>query len=139
MSGPARDPNRAFLGIGWAFPLGLDAAGAVATAAYEEDVHQSIRIILGTRRGERGMRPDFGAGLEDFVFEAMSVTLLETVKKRVEEALIDWEPRIDVKNVGVTADPARGRMLISIDYRVRATNTSYNLVYPFYLQEGDRA
>ena len=139
MSGPARDPNRAFLGIGWAFPVGLDAAGGVATAAYEEDVHQSIRIILGTRRNERVMRPDFGAGLEDFVFESMSVTLLETVRKRVEEALIDWEPRIDVKRVEVTADQPRGRMLIAIDYRVRATNVHYNLVYPFYLQEGARA
>ena len=139
MSSPAKDPNRAFLGVGWAFPLSLDAAGAVATAVYEEDVHQSIRIILGTRRGERAMRPDFGAGLEDFVFESMSVTILETVKKRVREALIDWEPRIDVTGVEVTADPAQGRMLIAIDYRVRATNTHYNLVYPFYLQEGARA
>jgi phage baseplate assembly protein W len=85
------------------------------------------------------MRPDFGAGLEDFVFESMSVTILATVKKRVEEALIDWEPRIDVTRVEVTADLPRGRMLIAIDYRVRSTNTHYNLVYPFYLQEGARA
>ena len=133
------DPSRAFLGVGWAFPLRLAADHAVATAAYEEDVRESIRIILGTRRGERLMRPDFGAGLEDFVFEPISTTTIEMLKKRVEEALVDWEPRIDVEKVEVKDERARGRLLLSLDYRVRSTNTHYNLVYPFYLQEGGGA
>jgi phage baseplate assembly protein W len=137
MNGRAKDPSRAFLGVGWAFPLQLAADHTVAVAVYEEDVRESIRIILGTRRNERVMRPDFGAGLEDFVFEAVSVTTIEMLKKRVEEALIDWEPRIDVEKVAVSTDPAlRNRLLISLDYRVRSTNTHYNLVYPFYLDEG---
>lgn len=132
----AKDPSRAFLGVGWAFPLRLAADRSVEVAAYEEDVRESIRIILGTRRGERVMRSDFSAGLEDFVFESISTTTIERLKKRVEEALIDWEPRIDVEKVEVKDERALGRLLLSVDYRVRSTNTHYNLVYPFYLQEG---
>ena len=137
MSGRAPDPSRAFLGVGWAFPLRLAADQTLATAAFEADVRESIQIILGTRRGERLMRPEFGAGLEDFVFEPISTTTREALRKRVEEALIDFEPRIDVTRVQVTTDPARrDRLLIDLDYRVRSTNTHYNLVFPFYLQEG---
>ena len=128
--------DRAFLGVGWAFPLAGDSSGEVNLAAAEEDIRQSVRIILGTAPGERVMRPDFGAGLQALVFEPISATLIALVKHRVEEALVVWEPRIDTITVGVTADPPRGRLLIAIDYRVRATNTFYNLVYPFYLIEG---
>ncbi len=132
------DSGREFLGRGWSFPVALDAEGDAATVAYEEDVRQSIRIILGTDPGERVMRPDFGAGLRALVFEPMSNTLLSLAQHRVERALIAWEPRIDLSavRVEIDGDPSRGRLAISIDYRVRATNTFYNLVYPFYLLEG---
>lgn len=133
------DPSKAFLGVGWAFPLRLAADRTLATVAHEADVAESIKIILGTRRGERFMRPDFGAGLEDFVFEPLSTTTRETLRKRVEESLIDFEPRIDVTKVEVTIDGARrDRLLVDLDYRVRSTNTHYNLVFPFFLQEGER-
>ena len=76
----ATDPrqSRAFLGLGWAFPLGFDASGSVGLAALEQDVRQAIRIILGTTPGERVMRPDFGAGLDDFLFEPASATTPRT-------------------------------------------------------------
>lgn len=90
----------AFLGVGWAFPVCADA-GRTAVAAYEEDVKQAIRIILGTDPGERVMRPDFGAGLSAFVFEPMTPATLEALRQRVEEALVDWEPRIDVDRKSV--------------------------------------
>jgi phage baseplate assembly protein W len=125
----------AFLGSGWAFPVAIDA-GQTATAAYEEDVRQAILIILGTDPGERVMRPDFGAGLSAFVFEPMTPATLESLKQRVQEALVDWEPRIDVETVTVTAAPDEGKALIEMRYRVRATNSHFNLVYPFYLEEG---
>jgi phage baseplate assembly protein W len=131
--------EKAFLGVGWAFPVALDPQGEVHMAAYEEDVRQAIRIILGTNHGERVMRPDFGAGLRALLFEPMSVTTLSLAQHYVERALIEWEPRIDLLDVRVgfdKGDPSRGRLLIEIDYRVRATNTFYNLVYPFYLLEG---
>lgn len=130
------DVSPAFLGRGWAFPVGV-AAGEVATAAYDEDVRQAIRIILGTDPGERVMRPDFGAGLSAFLFEPMTPTTLEAIRQRVHDALVDWEPRIDVESVGVTAVPADGKVLIEVGYRVRATNAHHNLVYPFYLDEGE--
>ena len=128
--------SKAFLGRGWAFPVGTDATGAIAEAAYEADIEQSIRIILGTEPGERVMRPDFGAGLRGLVFEPMNTTTIALVRHRVEQALILWEPRIDSVNVTVAADPPNGRLRVDVSYRIRTTNTFYNLVYPFYLQEG---
>lgn len=137
MNGNKLDPAKAFLGVGWAFPPHLEPDGSVARAAYEEDVRQAIRIILGSNPGERVMRPDFGAGLRSFVFEPVNTTTLALVKTRVEEALVDWEPRIDVEQVKVRPDGVeRNRILIEVSYRVRTTNALHNLVYPFYLQEG---
>jgi phage baseplate assembly protein W len=130
----ATDPT--FLGVGWAFPPAPTARGDVAVASYEEDVRQSIHVILGTNPGERLMRPDFGAGLQDLVFEPMGTTLLALVKHRVEHALVVWEPRIDRVEVTVEAEPRAGRLDVGLTYRIRSTNTFYNLVYPFYLVEG---
>jgi len=131
------DEKKAFLGVGWSFPVCREADGRVEMVAFEDDIAQAIRIILGTNRGERVMRPDFGAGLNSFVFEPVSQMTMQRLRARVEEALIDWEPRIDVLAVSVTTDPVlRNRLLVDISYRVRATNAVHNLVYPFYLQEG---
>lgn len=129
--------SKAFLGVGWCFPVRPAQSKEVALSAFEEDIRQSIAIILGTAPGERVMRPDFGAGLNKLVFEPISTTTIELVRLRVEEALITWEARIDNIDVEVTADPPQGRLLIDVRYRVRATNTFYNLVYPFYLLEGE--
>jgi phage baseplate assembly protein W len=134
MASPSSDP-RAFLGTGWAFPVTTNAAGAVDVVSYDDDVRQSIRIILGTSRGERVMRPDFGAALNALVFEPLNTTTMALARHHVDEALVQWEPRIDSITVDVTADAALGRLNIEIRYRVRATNTFYNLVYPFYLLE----
>jgi hypothetical protein len=130
------DPEKAFLGVGWSFPLQVDVTGAPVMVAYEEDIRQAIMIIMGTEPGERIMRPDFGAGLNRFVFEPVNTTTMALVKTRVRESLIDWEPRIDVVSVEVTTDEnEKNLLLIEMSYRVRATNTLHNLVYPFYLQE----
>jgi phage baseplate assembly protein W len=128
--------DRAFLGVGWAFPPRPAISGDVAMAAYDEDVRQAVLIILETAPGERVMRPNFGAGLSDLVFEPMTTALLALVKHRVETALIQWEPRIDVDEIVVTAQPPTGRIDVEVRYRVRQTSTFYNLVYPFYLTEG---
>lgn len=131
--------SKAFLGVGWAFPVAADPAGDAALAAYEEDVRQAIRIVLATDPGERVMRPDFGSGLGALVFEPLTAGTAALVRHRVEEALVRWEPRIDSVQVAVTPDPPQGRLLVQVDYRIRATNTFYNLVYPFYLLEGEPA
>ena len=135
MNGTPREKE--FLGVGWAFPPDVQVDGQIATVDFEEDIRQAIRIILGTNPGERVMRSDFGAGLNAFVFEPLNETTKQLVQTRVKEALIDWEPRIDVEEVGVTIDLAeRNKLVITINYRVRASNALHNLVYPFYLQEG---
>jgi uncharacterized protein len=125
-----------FLGRGWAFPVAEGEGGDVAMAVAEEDIRQAVRLILETSPGERVMRPDFGSGLRDFVFAPITTGNLALIRRRVEQALVAWEPRIDVERVEVAQDdPTLGRLLIRIGYRVRATNTFYNLVYPFYLRE----
>jgi phage baseplate assembly protein W len=127
----------AFLGQGWAFPVRVEGEDA-ALSAEERDVQEAIGIILATNRGERAMRPDFGADLAAFVFEPMNTTTMALVRHRVEQALVQWEPRITVQRVAVErGDPEPGLLRIGIDYVVRRTNTFYNLVYPFYLLEGD--
>jgi hypothetical protein len=126
------------LGRGWASPATVDGLGEARLEYGAEKVRQSIRLVLGTRRGERTMRPDFGAGLEDFLFEPFTTTTAALVRHRVETALVQWEPRIDVLEVLVdVADRGRGRLDITIGYRIRSSNTFYNLVYPFFVQEGD--
>jgi uncharacterized protein len=137
MPATQHDPARSFLGVGWAFPPVVSANGSLSTATYEEDVRQSILIILRTEPGERVMRPNFGAGLGRFVFEPVNPTTIAQVHTAVEDALIAWEARIDVLEVKVETDAAeRNVLLIDITYRLRATNAVGNLVYPFYLQEG---
>jgi len=138
LTGAMADDSKAFLGKGWNFPIEPDPRREVTIAEFEEDVRQAVNIILGTGQGERVMRPDFGAGLNALAFEPINTTTMALVRHRVEQALITWEPRIDSITVKVFAEPPLGRLMIDINYRVRATNTFYNLVYPFYLMEGER-
>jgi phage baseplate assembly protein W len=128
--------NKTFLGVGWNFPVAT-SSGQAAMAQYEEDIRQAILIILLTNQNERMMRPTFGAGLNRFLFEPVNPTTMATLQTRVHDALIDWEPRIDVLEVVVSPSPkSLSTVLIDITYRVRATNSVGNLVYPFYLGEG---
>jgi phage baseplate assembly protein W len=130
-------PAKAFLGVGWSFPPCVAGDGSTAMALYEQDVYQAIWIILGTDWGERVMRPTFGAGLRSFVFGPLNQTTMQQVQTRVQESLVQWEPRISVESVSVTIDPkSQGVLLIAITYLIRVTNTLQNLVYPFFLEEG---
>lgn len=143
-------------GVGWAFPLQLAprpeppiAAAertpappgpdvpdhAIALSAYDLSIRESILLIVGTSRGERVMRPDFGCGLHDLVFSSNDSVTAARVSHEIREALVEWEPRAEVLSIDVGADPAEAaKLLISIEYRVRATNNIFNLVYPFYLE-----
>jgi phage baseplate assembly protein W len=127
---------REFLGTGWKFPVRTEAGGAIAVVSAEDDIREAIRIILGTARGERVMRPDFGCGIHQRVFSVINTTTLGIVENEVKEALILWEPRIEVVKVTASSrEAAHGRLLVDIEYLVRSTNTRFNLVYPFYLKE----
>ncbi|MBD2867584.1 GPW/gp25 family protein [Paenibacillus arenilitoris] len=129
-----------FLGKGWKFPVQVDATtGRIRMAEGEEDIEESIRIIIRTSKGERLMRPDFGCGLRDFVFGTTDETSLRLIASDVKEAIRVWEPR--VKDVDVEVKPDRlnnGRVLMSVTYAVRSTNNLFNQVFPFYLEEGTK-
>ena len=128
--------TKEFLGAGWRFPVKTGAGGAVALSSAEDNIRESVRVILGTAKGERVMRPDFGCGIHTRVFSVINTTTLGIVENEVKEALVLWEPRIEVLGVSASSrEAAQGRLLVEIDYRVRSTNTRFNLVYPFYLKE----
>lgn len=127
----------AFLGTGWAFPPRFDAGGAgVAMVSGHGDIAQSLTILLATRRGERVLREDFGCELGEFLFGEISQRLVGQVRDLVSDAILHHEPRIRLDEVRVSADRAgEGVLLVEIDYTVRATNSRFNYVYPFYLRE----
>lgn len=144
-----------FRGIGWAFPVQLgprlavsapateslpqppappDPRGQIAVSRGDRAVRESILLIVGTARGERLMRPDFGCGIHELVFGPDDPVTAARVSHEIREALIEWEPRADVLSVDVTSDPAQeGVLTIALEYRVRSTNNVFNLVYPFHL------
>ena len=129
--------EREFLGVGWKFPLQVTPRGMIARARGEQRVEESIYLILGTARGERVMLPDFGCGIHDLVFEPNNSMTRSLVVNRVREALVRFEPRIDVLDVEAETTPEQENMLlIRISYRIRANNAMNNLVYPFFIREG---
>lgn len=128
----------AFLGRGFKFPVQVDEiTGKMKTSAYEEDIKEAIYLILMTKKGERIMNPEFGCGVHEYAFGTMDYTSLSLMENEVREALTLWEPRIINVNVDLTVDDEKDScVLISIDYTVRSTNNPYNLVFPFYMNEG---
>ena|SRR5215813_8252115 len=127
-----------FLGKGWQFPVARDdSKERFAVAAYEESIRQGIQIILSTALGERVMRPDFGCAIHELVFAPNSAATQGMAEHHVSEALLRWEPRIEVLNVrAVASGEQEEELLISINYRVQMTDSRFNLVYPFYLDRG---
>lgn len=129
---------KGFLGSGFKFPVQVDEnTGRMKTVSYEEDIKEAIRIILLTRKGERVRNPEFGCRIHDYAFADMDYTTVNTMKREVEQALVQWEPRIDeIEVVMDTSQETEGVLLICINYRVRSTNNPYNVVFPYYLNEG---
>ena len=125
------------LGTGFAFPLKVDGRGGIAMTRQENDIDESIRIILSTAQGERHMRPMFGCRIHELVFAPNNATTWGLMQQYTEEALGWWEPRIEVLEIDPQADPDDiSRLLINIKYRIKATNDERNLVYPFYIIPG---
>jgi phage baseplate assembly protein W len=124
-----------FLGVGWASPTTLEN-GQIQVAKYEERVRQSILTILSTAKGERVMRPDFGCDIHERVFAPNSSGTFGQIVSDVRDALIEWEPRIDVLDIDTIADRQQPNVIfIQVNYQIRTTNNIFNLVYPFYLQQ----
>lgn len=125
-----------FLGRGWGFPPEFSSQGVVMTAGVE-DIERSLDILLTTRLRERILSPEYGCDLSDFVFESINTTLRTQIKELVKTAILYHEPRIDPLNVTLEQLlDSLGTLVITVEFRVRATNTRYNYVFPFYKAEG---
>lgn len=127
-----------FLGKGWSFPPSFDLdTQTVDMTEKNEDIRKSLQILLTTTAGERVMQPKYGCNMEDLLFESLDTTTKTLIKDRIRTAILYFEPRIDVKRIELnTGNELEGELLIEIDYVVRATNSRFNFVFPFYRNEG---
>ena len=126
-----------FIGKGWRFPITVNAKGGIGRSEGPQRISDAIWIIVKTSLGERVMRPTFGAGVNDFVFQSNSSLVRTQLVASIKQALLKWEPRINIQQVSANPVPNEpSQVLVSIEYTVRNTNELFNVVYPFYLQEG---
>lgn len=130
--------EKSFLGTGWGFPPTFNThSGTVETVSDEDDIFQSLHILLSTQLKERVMRSDYGCDLSALLYENITVTLLTKIKGIIEGAILSYEPRIDLLEIEFhTENTNNGVIKIEIIYRVRATNSRKNYVFPYYLEEG---
>ena len=130
------DEDREFLGKGWRFPVAVNLTGGISSSAYEENIRESIFIILGTATGERLNRPEFGCEIHELMFAPNNQMTAALAQHYCEEALFKWEPRIeDIKVVARPSESEPNRLDVRISYLISDTNDERNLVYPFYLKQ----
>lgn len=132
--------DKSFLGTGWGFPPEFNINGSVRHVSAEEDIHESLYILLSTDPGERVMQPTYGCGLKTQIFEEINETAVTVIVDLVRRAILFFEPRVLVESITVDSDSKEdvlnGLIKINITYIVRATNNRHNIVYPFYFTEG---
>lgn len=127
--------SKSFLGTGWSFPPAFTSNGVVTVSA-EQDIYESLWILLSTSPGERVMQPAYGCGLKAHVFDNLDESSFAVMRDLVEKAILFFEPRVTVENIDINDDDyLEGKVQLNIAYRVRSTNNRYNLVYPFYIYE----
>ena len=127
------------IGRGWSFPPVFDhETAAVETTTGVEDIHQSLEIIFTTALGERIMNPTFGCSLQEMLLEPLNTSTVAYIKNLIETAILYHEPRIDAETIDLQQDNAQGMLHIDITYKVRGTNSRFNFVYPFYINEASR-
>lgn len=124
----------AFLGTGWSFPPEFSPQlGEVVMSSDEQDIQQSLSVLLSTRLGERVMLPIFGCNLDELLFENLDLTTKTLAIEQIKDAILYYEPRIDVSSVAIDeSQELEGVLLITVDYIIRTTNSRMNMVYPFY-------
>lgn len=130
--------DKAFLGTGWAFPPTFDRkSGTVEMVSAEVDICQSLQILLSTSLGERVMQPTYGCNLEDYVFEPLNSAIASSIREQIRTAILYHEPRILLNSLDLSLDQQlEGRVNLTVDYTILNTNSRFNIVYPFYLNEG---
>jgi uncharacterized protein len=131
------DTDKSFLGTGWGFPPEFNKRdGAVRMVSGEEDIEESLRILVSTVPRERVMQPDYGCGLKAQVFETIEESTFTLIRDAIERAVLYFEPRVDLENIEINEEQAiDGVLLLKLHYRVKTTNNRSNLVYPFYFLE----
>lgn len=126
-----------FLGTGWDFPPHWDAdEKSVTMISNEEDIRSSLRILFSTNLGERVMRSDYGNRLKEMVFDPIDEGFKNYLRQLIEDAIYLHEPRIKPDNIILETYPNEGRVIITVEYTIPATNSRSNVVYPFYFIEG---
>ena len=132
-----------FIGAGWSFPLHTDSTGSIALSTGDKEIVEAMRLILGTAFGERPMRPEFGCGIHDRVFETVNSETFASIKQDVQQSLTRWEPRINVIDVQVTPGEEGTSLLtvlyVDVRYELKGTNDRRNLVFPFYTIPGEES
>ena len=130
--------RKSFLGTGWGFPIEFEKkpSSTVRMVSLEADIAESLRILLGTRPGERVMRPQYGINLEDMLFEPVNENLKTYIKELITRAILYYEPRIDLLKINIISeDILEGKFKIELEYSIRITNSRFNFVYDYYLRE----
>ena len=127
--------DTSFLGRGWSFPLSFSESGSAKMSEHEEDISESLRILLMTYPGERTMQPEFGSRLRDFCFESFTLRTETLIRDEIRRAILLNEPRVDTQEIEVLPTEKSGVLRINIAYVIRSTNSRRNLVFPFYLNE----
>jgi len=130
--------NASFIGTGWSFPPTFQKDDkAVEMTTEMEDINNSLAILLSTSLGERIMQPEYGCELSVLLFESLDATMIAYIQDLISDAILKYEPRIDAEVVAIlTNELSEGKLLVSITYRIRATNSRFNYVYPYYIKEG---
>jgi len=133
--------KKTFLGVGWKFPPSFDrSTGSIILVSEEEDIKESLYILLSTKPGERIMLPEYGCDLHKMVFESVDATLITQMQSLIKNAILNFEPRIILENIDIRQDDnTDGLLLINVSYKVRKTNKRSNMVYPYYILEGNDA
>lgn len=141
LQAPGRLDNKAYLGTGWGFPPTFErGTKGIKLVSAEDDIRESLQILLSTSLGERVMQPNYGCNLRDLLFEPFSPTVASNVRELIRIAILYYEPRILLNQVDFNLDEQlQGVVNITVDYTIISTNSRFNFVYPFYLQEGSSA
>jgi phage baseplate assembly protein W len=132
------EENQAFLGTGWSFPPEFKLTNkSVVMLTDEDDIKSSLEILLTTKVGERILQPKYGCNMDELIFNPLDRTLKTFVTELIETAILYHEPRIDVEKIDISqGDDFTGELLVILDYKIRATNSRINMVFPFYKGEG---
>lgn len=134
----ASTEQKSYLGTGWSFPPYFNKSRkTLEVVSDEEDIKQSLEILLTTQLGERVMNPTYGAGMNPMIFEPLTTNVRTFMTEMVRRAIVRYEPRIKLETIEMNdSGELEGRVLIEVTFTIKETNSRANFVFPFYINEG---